>query len=125
MGSDIEVVMPSKEEMATPRSSKRLLVGSVLALVLTLGLAVVAGYSSFSNRAVRWGDSLIIGPRFAGDFSVDGGVTHLRLWRENGVPVIDAPSWKGHNPITITFAWGYTIYHTPPGTLGDRTSGRP
>jgi hypothetical protein len=110
--------------MTVPRNSKKLLAGSVLALVLTLGLAAAAGYSAFSNRAVRWGDSLIIGPRFTGDISLDGGVTRMRFWRENGVPALDAPSWKGRGPITMTFLFGFTIYHTPPGTLGARTSGR-
>ena len=106
--------------MATRRNAKRLLVGSIVALVATVGLVAVAGYSAYSNRAVRWGDSLIIGPRFTGEFSLDGGSTRLNFWRENGSPVMDAPSWKGHSPVTMTYLWGFTIYHTPPGTLTRR-----
>jgi hypothetical protein len=92
-------------------------VASIIALALTVAAALTGTYSALSNRATRWGDSLIIGPRFTGAFSLDGGATQYRFWREKGSPVMNAPNWKGKSPITLTFLWGFTIYHTPPGTL--------
>ena len=103
--------------MTRQRKSKWLLPASLLALILTVVGALAGTYSALSDRATRWGNSLIIGPRFTGTFSPDGGATQLRFWREGGSPVMDAPTWKGKGPITITFLWGFTVYHTPPGTL--------
>ena len=98
------------------RSARRLLLASIAALVLTLAGAAAGGYAYLSARATRWGDSLVVGPRFTGELVLDGGA-RIRVERENGVPALDAPSWKGRGPFYVTFIWGFAIYHTPPGTL--------
>ncbi|MCC2672039.1 MAG: hypothetical protein K0Q72_4511 [Armatimonadetes bacterium] len=108
--------------MATPRNSKRLLFVSIFALVFTVGGIGATAYSWLSTRATRWGDSLIVGPRFSGDFG--SGARKIRVSWEEGAPVVDAPSWKGRGPITMTFIWGFTVYHLPPGTLSGSTSPR-
>jgi hypothetical protein len=109
--------------MATPRSSTRLLILSIVALVLTLAVAVAVPYRWLSTRATRWGDSLIVGPHFSGDVKLPGNTSKIRVEWEDGAPVVDAPSWSGRGPITMTFIWGFTIYHLPPGVL-DGPNGR-
>ena len=99
------------------RKGRRLLIASLAALVLTVGGAAAAGYAWLSTRVTRWGDSLIVGPKFTGVASLDGGATRIKVWWEDGSPVLDAPTWRGHGPIYMTFLWGFAIYHTPPGTL--------
>ena len=39
--------------------------------VLTLAAAVAGAYTWLSPRATRWGDHLIIGPRFNGEVSLE------------------------------------------------------
>lgn len=104
--------------MTSPRKSRWLLVASILALVLAVSGSVAAGYTYLSSRAIRWGDTLIVGPRFTGETSVDGGATRVRVWWENGSPVLDAPAWKGRGTIYLTLIWGLAVYHLPPGTSG-------
>src|SRR5687768_6103849 len=103
--------------MTTDRKGKRLLLASIAALVLTVAGTTAAGYAWFSTRAVCWGDSLIVGPRFTGDVFLDGGATQVRVLREDGIPALDAPSFVGRGPFYVTFVWGFAVYHTPPGTL--------
>src|SRR5687767_7932972 len=67
--------------MATQRKARRLLLASILALILTVGGAGALAYAWFSTRVVRWGDSLIIGPRFLGQASLDGDMTRLSASR--------------------------------------------
>jgi hypothetical protein len=108
--------------MPTQHNRTRLLLVSILALVLTVAGAAAMGYAWLSTRATRWGDSLIIGPRFNGEAVLDGGATRLKVWREDGVPVLDAPAWRGRGQIYVTFVWGFAIYHTPPGTMSRGTA---
>src|SRR4051794_9251232 len=103
--------------MATRRNARRLLLASMAALVLTVAGTAAAGYSWLSTRVTRWGDSLIVGRRFTGEAILDGGATRIGVVREDGVPALDAPSWRGRGPIYVTFIWGFAIYHTPPGTM--------
>jgi hypothetical protein len=103
--------------MATKRHRMMLLLASIVALVVTVGGAAAAAYGWLSTRAVRWGDHLIVGPRFNGEVILDGGATRIRVWREDGVPVLDAPSFAGRGTLYVTFMWGFAIYHTPPGTM--------
>ncbi len=104
--------------MATQRNPKRLLLVSILLLVLTVGGIAAAGYASLSTRVTRWGDHLIVGPRFSGTAVLDGGATRVRVWWEDGTPVLDATDWQGRGPVTMTFIGGFAIYHSPPGTMG-------
>ena len=107
--------------MATQRKTRTLLLASILALVLTVAGAVATGYAWLSTRATRWGDSLIVGPRFTGEVILDDGATRIRVLREaDGVPSLDAPSFAGRGPFYVTFVWGFAIYHTPPGTMPRR-----
>lgn len=111
--------------MTTHRKSRWLLVASVLALVLTVGGTATAGYTYLSTRATRWGDSLIVGPRFTGETSLDGGTSRVRISWENGSPVLDAPNWTGRHELYLTFIWGFAVYHMPPQTLaGGKTPAR-
>ena len=103
--------------MITPRNSRQVLVISIVALLMTLIGASAAGYAILSTRATRWGDSLVIGPGFTGEVILDGHAAHIRVEREDGIPVLDAPAWKGRGPFYVTFLWGFAVYHTPPGTL--------
>ena len=103
--------------MAIQRKGRRLLLGSIVALVLTVAGSAAMGYAWLSTGATRWGDSLIIGPRFTGEVNLDGRATGIRVWREDGVPVLDAPVFAGRGPLYVTFMWGFAVYHTPPGTL--------
>jgi hypothetical protein len=112
--------------MASPRNAKRLLLVSLLALVLTLVGAFAGAYAWLSTRVTPWGDSLIVGPAFTGAVDLGGGGGRITFYREDGVPTLDAPAWKGRGPFTMTFVWGFVIYHTPPGTLrGDGRQARP
>ena len=110
--------------MTNPRNLRGLLFASILALGLTVGGTVAVGYRYLSTRATRWGDSLIVGPRFSGDVSLDGGATQVHVAWENGSPVLDAPIWKGAGTIYVTFIWGFAVFTLPPGTaaVGKRTA---
>lgn len=103
--------------MTTQRNSKRLLLACTLALVFTVAAIGGVAHRWLSTRVTRWGNSLVVGPHFSGATSVDGGATQLRFAWENGSPVLDAPAWKGRGPFSMTFLFGFVIYHTPPGTL--------
>jgi len=103
--------------MATQRNVRRLLLASIAALVLTVVGSAATAYGWLSTRVVRWGDSLIVGPGFTGLAVLDGGATRVRVRREDGVPVLDAPGWAGRGPFYVTFVQGFAIYHTPPGTM--------
>ena len=110
--------------MTTRRNSKWLLLGSLLLLLVTLGGVITTASSWFGGRATRWGDSLVVGPRFSGDVNLPGNTDKMRVSWEEGSPVVDAPSWKGRGPITMTFFWGFVIYHLPPGTLDGKQAAR-
>jgi hypothetical protein len=104
--------------MATQRKERRLLLASLVVLVLTVAGAVGFGYAWLSTRVTRWGDSLIVGPRFTGDVILDGGATRIGVHRDaDGVPSLDAPVFVGRGPMYVTFWAGFAIYHTPPGTM--------
>lgn len=94
-----------------------MLLVSGAALVLTVAVAAAAAYGWLSTRVTRWGDSLVVGPRFTGEAVLDGGATRLRVTREDGVPALEAPTWGAVGGIYVTFTGGFAIYHnTPRGT---------
>ena len=103
--------------MPTQRNARRLVFLSIAALVLTVAGAATAGYAWFSTRVTRWGDQLIVGPKFTGEAILDGGATRIGVSWENGSPALDVPSWKGRGPFYMTFIGGFAIYHTPPGAM--------
>lgn len=100
-----------------PRSARRLLLVSSLALLLTVAGAGAAAYRWLSTRVTRWGDSLVVGPGFTGTAVLDGGATRFRVTRDADGPALEAPSWNPRGGMYVTFLGGFAIYHTPPGTL--------
>jgi len=107
----------TQSSRSDPRTSRRLLLVSSLALALTVLGAGATTYRWLSTRVTRWGDSLIVGPHFSGTAVLDGGATRLRVTRDASGPALEAPSWNGVRGIYVTFIAGFAIYHTPPGTM--------
>jgi hypothetical protein len=91
--------------------SRKLFVASSIALVLTLAGSAVAAYAWSSTRVTRWGDLLVVGPRFTGDAVLDGGATRIGVLRDpDGTPALDVPPSASRGPVTVTFWGGFAIY---------------
>lgn len=101
----------------TTSAARRILLVSSLALVLTVAGAGATAYRWLSTRVTRWGDSLIVGPRFTGTAVLDGGATRFRVTRDASGQALESPSWSTRGGMYVTFVAGFAIYHTAPGTL--------
>ena len=94
-----------------------LLLVSLVVLLLTVAGTLGFGYAWLSTRVTRLGDSLVVGPRFSGEASLDGEATRIRVRRDGDGISLDAPAFVGRGPMYVTFWFGFAVYHTPPGTV--------
>ena len=103
--------------MTTQPKARRVLLVSSLALILTVAGIAAAGYAWLRNRATPWGDSLVVGPGFAGEVLLDGGATRVVVHRESdGSLSLDVPPAARRRQVYLTYAAGFAVYHGLIGT---------